>query len=182
MKQEPDVQVRWVYFPLHPETPLEGRSLEELFKGRPREQIDAFRQQMKSLMDAEGLPYGDRTMTWNSRLAQELGAWADTRPDGEKLHDILYRAYFVENLNIGDIEVLVELANRAGLPKEEAREVLTSRSFSERIDRDWHRAAASGITGVPSFVSNNLCVVGCQPYEVLMRFVNHLRELRDQPA
>ena len=66
-----------MYFPLHPETPIEGRALADLFKGRRAEQIAAFQQQMKSLMDAEGLPYGERTMTWNSRLAQELGAWAE---------------------------------------------------------------------------------------------------------
>jgi len=39
-------------------------------------------QRMKALMDAEGLPYGKRTYTYNSRLAQELGKWADTLPGG----------------------------------------------------------------------------------------------------
>lgn len=131
-------------------------------------------------MDAEGLPYGERTMTWNSRLAQELGAWGDTQPGGDQLHDILYRAYFVDNQNIGDVEVLVSLAESAGLDSAAARDVLESRAFSEQVDNDWRRARDIGITGVPSFVSRDLCVVGCQPYEVLMRFVNHLRELRDQ--
>jgi len=170
--------VRWVHFPLHPETPVQGRALADLFKGRRSEQIQAFQAQMKSLMDAQGLPYGERTMTWNSRLAQELGAWADTQPGGEALHDILYRAYFVDNLNIGDVETLVNLAAQAGLDADQARDVLTSRSFGDRVDADWRRAQELGITGVPTFVSNDLCVVGCQPYEVLMRFVNHLRKLR----
>jgi len=157
---------------------VQGRALADLFKGRRSEQIQAFQAQMKSLMEAEGLPYGERTMTWNSRLAQELGAWADTQPGGEALHDILYRAYFVDNLNIGDVETLVNLATQAGLDADAAREVLTSRSFGDRVDDDWRRAQELGITGVPTFVSDNLCVVGCQPYEVLMRFVNHLRKLR----
>lgn len=170
--------MRWVHFPLHPETPVQGRALADLFKGRRSEQIQAFQAQMKSLMDAQGLPYGERTMTWNSRLAQELGAWADTQPGGEALHDILYRAYFVDNLNIGDVETLVNLAAQAGLDADQARDVLTSRSFGDRVDADWRRAQELGITGVPTFVSNDLCVVGCQPYEVLMRFVNHLRKLR----
>lgn len=182
MKQEPDVDVKWVYFPLHPETPQEGQSLADLFKGRPAEQIAAFQRQMKSMMDAEGLPYGERDTIWNSRLAQELGAWADTQAGGDKLHDLLYRAYFVDNVNIGDIDVLVALAERAGLDGGEARQVLTSRRFSARVDQDWRHAAELGITGVPSFVSNNLAVVGAQPYELLMRFVNHLRELRDGGA
>lgn len=158
---------------------MQGRALADLFKGRRREQIEAFQRQMKSLMDAEGLPYGERTMTWNSRLAQELGAWGDTQPGGDRLHDLLYRAYFVDNLNIGDIDILVGIAEQAGLDGGAAREVLVNRTFSDHVDNDWRRAQQLGITGVPSFVSRDLCVVGCQPYEVLMRFVDHLRKLRD---
>lgn len=158
---------------------MEGRSLSDLFRGRPADQVAAFQQQMKSLMDAEGLPYGSRTMTWNSRLAQELAAWADTRENGDRLHGLLYRAYFVDNLNLADVDTLVDLAQRAGLDPLEARDVLVRWTFSGDVDNDWRHAAELGITGVPSFVSQGLCVVGCQPYEVLLRFVNHLRKLRD---
>ena len=70
-----------MHFPLHPETPAEGISIEELFAGRDID-VDAMYRRMKSLMDAEGLPYGRRSHTYNSRLAQELGSWAETRPDG----------------------------------------------------------------------------------------------------
>jgi predicted DsbA family dithiol-disulfide isomerase len=75
LKAEHHVRVKWVHFPLHPDTPAEGRSLDDLFAGR---QVDrkAMHAQMKARMDAEGLPYGERTMTYNSRLAQELGKWA----------------------------------------------------------------------------------------------------------
>ena len=48
------------------------------------------------------MPYGRRTHTYNSRLAQELGKWADTQPGGEAIHDALYKAYFVDTRNIGD--------------------------------------------------------------------------------
>lgn len=131
---------------------------------------------MKQLMADEGLPWGERTMTYNSRLAQELGAWADTKPGGEALHKLLYRGYFVDNLNIADTSTLVSLAEQAGLDAAEADRILSERTFSETVDRDWERARQLGINGVPTFVSNELCVVGCQPYEILMRFVNHLRD------
>ena len=70
-----------MHFPLHPETPAEGRSMAELYAGRNVDP-EAMYQRMKGLMDAEGLPYGRRTHTYNSRLAQELGKWADTQPGG----------------------------------------------------------------------------------------------------
>ena len=71
---------------------------------------EAMYQRMKGLMDAEGLPYGRRTHSYNSRLAQELGKWADTQPGGWAIHDKLYRAYFVDSRNIGDPDILVEIA------------------------------------------------------------------------
>ena len=90
LQKEHNVKVEWVHFPLHPETPAEGRSLADLFAGRNVDR-KAMHEAMKARMDAEGLPYGERTMTYNSRLAQELGKWADTQPGGEALHDALFQ-------------------------------------------------------------------------------------------
>jgi predicted DsbA family dithiol-disulfide isomerase len=124
-------------------------------------------QRMKKLMDAEGLPYGRRTHTYNSRLAQELGKWAETQPNGKALDDALYKAYFVEARNIGDMEVLLDLVQAAGLPVDEARAVLTERTFENAVDADWAKSREYGVTGVPTFVAAGYGVVGAQPYEVL---------------
>ncbi len=73
----------WVHFPLHPETPADGITIEALFAGREVD-VDAMYNRMKSLMDAEGSPYGRRSHTYNSRLAQELGTWVPTPGLGAK--------------------------------------------------------------------------------------------------
>lgn len=177
LKANYPVSIRWVPFPLHPETPAEGKSLAELFAGRD---LEPMRQRMKALMAEAGLPYGNRTHTYNSRLAQELGKWGDTQPGGEAIHDALYRAYFVENLNLYDEDVLVQIAANAGLDADAAREVLKNRTFRDAVDEDWQRAYQLGITGVPTFYRNDLVVVGCQPYEVLERFVKHLLQLKQE--
>jgi predicted DsbA family dithiol-disulfide isomerase len=122
-------------------------------------------------MDAEGLPYGERTHTYNSRLAQELGKWADTQPGGETFHDAMFRAYFVEARDISQPAVLLEIAAQAGLPIEAAREVFEKRTFKEAVDRDWELSRRYGITGVPTFVMGDRGVVGAQPYEVLEQLV-----------
>jgi predicted DsbA family dithiol-disulfide isomerase len=118
-------------------------------------------------MDAESLPYDRRTHTFNSRLAQELAKWADTQPHAEVLHRALYGAYFVDGRNIGDPDVLVDLASSAGLPADTARRVIEDRSFKDAVDEDWKKARTYGITGVPTFVAGGHQVVGAQPYEVL---------------
>ncbi len=155
-----------MHFPLHPETPQEGRSLEELFAGRNVD-MEAMYTRMKGLMDEEGLPYGQRSHTYNSRLAQELGKWADTQPGGEAIHDALYRAYFVDAVNVGDVDALLTIAGDVGLDVYAAREVLQSRSFSDAVDADWDLSRRYGVTGVPTFVAAQKAVVGAQPYEVL---------------
>ena len=160
-----------MHFPLHPETPMEGRSLEELFQGRGVD-LEAMYTRMKGLMDAEGLPYGRRTHTYNSRLAQELGKWAETQVGGEAIHDVLYRAYFVDARNIGDPEVLVEIARSVGLSADMAREVLAERRFKDAVDADWAKSRKFGVTGVPTFVAGGRGVVGAQPYEALEQLLN----------
>ena len=168
------MRVQWVHFPLHPDTPQEGRSLEDLFAGRGYD-IPKMQAQMRARMEAEGLPYGTRTMTYNSRLAQELGAWADTQPGGEAIHDALFRAYFVEARNIGDPEVLVEVAQSVGLDAAKAREVIEQRTFKDSVDADWAKSRQYGVTGVPTFVAGGRGVVGAQPYEVLEELVRQAR-------
>lgn len=128
-------------------------------------------QRMKTLMDAEGLEYGKRTHTYNSRLAQELGKWADTQEGGEAIHDELFKAYFVEGRNIGELGVLVEVAGMAGLPVDDATEVIGTRAFKDAVDADWMKSRQYGITGVPTFVVKKTGVVGAQPYEVLEQLV-----------
>src|SRR5256714_13769547 len=110
---------------------MEGRALADLFAGRSADQRQAMHAQMKARMDAEGLAYGERTMTYNSRLAQELGKWADTQPGGEAIHDALFRAYFVEARDISQPAVLLQIAQEVGLSVDAAREVLEKRTFKE---------------------------------------------------
>lgn len=149
---------------------MEGQSLEQLFAGRGVD-IDAMYTRMKGLMDDEGLPYGKRTHTYNSRLAQEVGKWADTQPGGEAIHDALYRAYFVDARNIGDPAVLVEVAEAVGLSGDDVREVIDSRSMQAAVDADWAKSRQYGVTGVPTFVAGGYGVVGAQPYEMLAQLV-----------
>jgi len=162
-----------VHFPLHPDTPAEGRSMEELFAGRDYDP-EASYQRMKGLMDQEGLPYSRRSHTYNSRLAQELGAWAETQPGGEAIHDVLYKAYFVDGKNVGDVDTLLEIAEAAGLPADGAREVLEQRSFEKVVDADWAKSRDYGVTGVPTFVAGGYGVVGAQPYEALEQLMTEV--------
>jgi predicted DsbA family dithiol-disulfide isomerase len=168
-----------VHFPLHPDTPAEGLSLEELFRGRNVD-IQAAHARLQALMDAEGLPYRPRSHTYNSRLAQEVAKWAETKPGGEAVHDALFKAYFVDGRNIGDSAVLMDVAGSVGLPADEAAHALTERRYRTAVDADWAKSREYGVTGVPTFVSGGRGVVGAQPYEALVQLVDQ-QNARSRP-
>jgi predicted DsbA family dithiol-disulfide isomerase len=118
-----------------------------------------------------GLPWGERKNTYNSRLAQELGKWAETKGNGDEFHNAVFRAYFVDGKNISKTDVLVGLVKVVGLPEKEAREALQTRAFKEAVDSDWALARRMGISAVPTFVLDHQVVVGAQPYELLEQFL-----------
>jgi len=134
---------------------------------------------MKSLMDVEGLPYGLRTHTYNSRLAQELAAWAVGQPGGEKIHMALFQAYFVDSLNVGDKSVLLSVAEQCGLDKRQAEEVIVTRKYKANVDADWQKSRQYGVTGVPTYVAAGNGMVGAQPYEAIEALLQEAKaELR----
>lgn len=126
---------------------------------------------MKRLMQEEGLPYGERTMTFNSRRAQELAAWADTQPGGEQIHDALFRAYFVDGRNISQIDVLRDVVTTIGLDADTAVAAVETHAFAETVDADWAESRRLMVTGVPTFVAGDRGAVGAQPYDALERLV-----------
>jgi len=118
-----------------------------------------------------GLPLGERTMTYNSRLATELGKWAESKGKGEEFHKAVFRSYYVGGINIAKPDELIALAETVGLPEREAAEVLKKRVFRKAVDADWALAAQLGISAIPTFVLDGSAVVGAQPYETLEKLL-----------
>ncbi len=121
--------------------------------------------------DDLGLPFGERERTYNSRLSQELGLWAESKNKGDAFHNAAFRAYFADGKNIAKIPVLLDLTESAGLPREEAASVLSTRAFKAAVDADWALSREKDITAVPTFVIKNEKLVGAQPYDMLERLM-----------
>jgi predicted DsbA family dithiol-disulfide isomerase len=168
--KEFDVSITWRVFPLHPDTPEDGRDLDEIYQRYPYPKADLI-EHLRRNAKALDMPYCERSKTFNSRLAQELGLWAEFKEAGDRFHDEAFNAYFVNHENLAQQDVLLSIVQRCGLDVEEARTVLAERSFAEAVDRDWERADALGITAVPTFVIGEKKLVGAQEYRSLSTFV-----------
>jgi predicted DsbA family dithiol-disulfide isomerase len=164
------LEVRWIPFPLHPETPAEGRELEELFAGWGTD-VGRMMATVRAAAKRFGLPMGERTRTFNSRLAQELGEWAANVGRGKEYRAAVYHAYFARGRNIGSPEVLLRAATEAGLDPDAARVAIEQGRFRAPVDDAWARARREGITAVPTHVYRGRRAAGCLPYEELLAFL-----------
>ena len=122
---------------------------------------------MKQTASDLGLPFGEVVNIYNTRLAQELGCWAELENKGTAFHHAAFNAYFVKAENIADQKVLEDIAVSIGLDGKEACDVLEQRTFKRQVDADWKQAAENTISAVPTFMINGERLVGAQSYDKL---------------
>jgi predicted DsbA family dithiol-disulfide isomerase len=163
---EYDLEVEHCAFELHPGVPLEGERIPW-----PPERMAAARARFQEVAAAEGLAYGERTHWYNSAPAHEAALWADQQGNGEDFRRALYRAYFVNDLNVGSHEVLALVAEQVNLDATDLRAALTENRFREQVAQQFKYARETGITGVPAYVAGGYLMVGAQPYEVFRHLI-----------
>ncbi|KIG19553.1 2-hydroxychromene-2-carboxylate isomerase/DsbA-like thioredoxin domain [Enhygromyxa salina] len=163
-------------FPLSPDTPPEGRDIVEHLRAKGIDVTQALAR-LIPLMQEEGLEYptdlaGRRQ--YSTRRAQELALWAQdhgTHAQLEALHDRLFRAYQVENLDVYSLDVLERLATEVGLDGGAGRVAIERGDYASAREQAWRVAMQAGITGVPTYVVGQQGVMGAQPVEVLRRLL-----------
>jgi predicted DsbA family dithiol-disulfide isomerase len=181
LQSEYDIDIRWAAFPLNPTVPPEGYLLADYYASRYLDMAQRM-EHMRQVADQLGLPFGKREKIYNSRLAQEVGKWAEQNGRGEQFHRAVFKAYFAENKNIAEAITLEAIGEQLGLDKTEMRRVITSRTFRNEVDEDWQRSRRIGINAVPTFVLNESHLVGAQPYDRLTQFVDYHQVLHRKNA
>ena len=85
----------------------------------------------------------------------------------QSYNDRLLRAFFQEDQNIGDIEVLVRLVSEIGLEPTEFRQVLEEQRYRAAHQAALQRAQQLGIQSVPTFVIGNQILPGVHSSQTL---------------
>jgi predicted DsbA family dithiol-disulfide isomerase len=126
---------------------------------------------LKQVASRLELPFGERIKTYNSRLAQELGKFAETEGKGDEFHKAVFKSYFVDGKNIGKASVLMEIAELIHINGNNAQKVIRERTFKDAVDLDWKRSHELGVTAVPTFLFNHQRLVGAQNFETLEKLL-----------
>jgi predicted DsbA family dithiol-disulfide isomerase len=167
------VDVSWWPFELHPETPLEGRNVDELLRRTGRGK--AYSEHLKAYAAESGITLASNRWLANSHRALELAEFARDRGKFVEMHDALFRAYFEESRNIGDAGVLCEIAAECGLDPEEFQvEILVGR-YAALIDKTTALAREKGVTSTPTMIfDNRLVLTGAQDDNVYKDILERL--------
>jgi len=107
-----------------------------------------------------------REISSYSHLALEAAEFAfqySTHADAWAFHRRLFKAYFEELENIGDVDVLVRLAEECGQDAKSLREALFDRRLEAEVDEGIAWSRQIGVTAIPTFVFNQrMGMVGAQ--------------------
>jgi predicted DsbA family dithiol-disulfide isomerase len=158
-------------FDLHPEYPPEGRTRASLVARYGPGLEDHTRR----LIEGAGFTYTESVGVPRSLDALRLAEFARGEGRHDDVHGPLFRAYWSEARDIGDVDVLVDIATAAGLDPDKAREVLESNAFAEEVRQSTETAHRLGVNGVPAWlVDRKLYISGAQPHEVFDRALGQL--------
>ena len=151
------VTVVWKSFQLQPDTITDpSRNAVQNLAEKKGWTLDVTRQAIGDVTArarAVGLAFNyERTVVANTFDAHRLGHLAAISGKGNDLQERLFKAYFIDGLNIADHAVLTTLALDAGLPAGQVRDALQGDKFAVDVWRDIDQARRLGINGVPYFV------------------------------
>lgn len=172
-------------FELNPQIAPEGENIVEHIGrkyGASPEQSAANRAMIRERAGEVGfdMRMTDDSRIWNTFDAHRLLHWAhENAPEKQKaLKQALFTAHFTENRNLTDAGVLTTAAEKAGLDRAEAGEVLASGRYAQAVRQAEDLWRARGITSVPAVVvEGKYLISGGQPASV---FEEALRKIASE--
>lgn len=177
--QDHPFTIEWHPFQLNPDMPPAGMNrreyLEKKFGGK-NQAIQVY-SKIEQSASAIGLPIDFAAMerTPNTIDAHRLIHWAGLEDKQQLMVDALFNAYFCMGLDIGDHNVLCDVAEVIGLERSVMARLLDSNSDVTLIkDRDAH-SRLMGVSAVPTFiVGNQHAIPGAQTPDVWESLISEL--------
>jgi predicted DsbA family dithiol-disulfide isomerase len=127
------------------------------------------------MFDEAGLPHAPRTRIPNSRAALNVAELARERGVHPQLHSRLMSAFWGEDRDISDPEVLAEEGAAFGLEPDNVRDAATGFPFQDRIEASTAAVMQMGAGGVPAFVvDERVLIPGAQPHELFVKVMDKL--------
>ncbi len=179
LRRRPDLlyDITWRPFLLNPDMPRNGmpRSDYVIRKFGGEDRARRLYASIAEIGRGEGMGFRfDRIQRTPSSVdAHRLVRWAGGFGLGTELVEALFAAHFADGRDIGDINVLAEIAAAFGINPAQARGFLLSDAERDGVHAENLRAHRLGINGVPCFViGGRHAIAGAQESEVIERLLD----------
>lgn len=172
----------WHPFELNPNMPAEGQNLGEHIRekyGSSPEQSQQARAQLTQLGSDLGFAFNfsDDSRIVNTFHAHQLLDWAALQGRQHVLKLALFSAYFTQEQDVSDSDVLIRCAVSAGLDGDAAQQVLSSGSHAASVRKKQQFWTERGISGVPSMVfEGKFLITGAQGVETYTQVLQRVLE------
>ena len=175
------VEIAWRPFQLNPDMPREGMDrqsyLATKFGGADRAKRQYGRIEEAGESEGIGFRFDLIGRTPNTVNSHRLVHFARGRGRQDEVVEGLFRAYFLEGRDVGDLDVLTGIAEAAGLPAAETRAFLAGDEQRDEILAADVHVRLLGVTGVPCFIiEDKYAVSGAQSPEVFFQIFDLVRE------
>ncbi|GMG96103.1 DsbA family oxidoreductase [Tepidimicrobium xylanilyticum] len=157
--------IEWIPYEIHPDIPEEGKTIESKYpKG--------YAEKMHEVLTKFGKEYGIEYKDYNTHKALLAGEFAKTVGIYDEFSKKIFKAYFTEQLNIGDEKILNTIAKEIGLDVKEMNKLIDSGVFDEKIEKAKKLIDQFKIEGTPTFIINDKHkIVGIRHYEQMKRAI-----------
>ncbi|MBI3798183.1 MAG: DsbA family oxidoreductase [Deltaproteobacteria bacterium] len=172
----PPFTLEWKGFQIHPEYPSTGVPMEQRIAQYGQGRYAVIWRNILSLAEGIGLEMKPPSVLTNSLMALEATEYARDQGKEKTFSNAVYQAYFQRGQNIGDIDVILALAEQAGLNPSEVQDHLKAGTYSARIQASHEEARAFGVSGVPTFIVGPAQIVGAQSPEVFVSMLKRVAE------
>lgn len=175
IEQNPDidVQINWHPFMLDPLVPEDGVPYSQYMKHKfgdgPSDKFKSMRDHLETGAGPLGIKFRFDAipMRPNTMKAHCLMKWAQGQGVGHQMSEKLFQTFFDENRDVGDTDVLAEIAADVGMDSNLVKDLLNSGRDIDAVQAELDYFKNLGISGVPFFVYNGqFSVQGGQPFEV----------------
>lgn len=141
---------------------------DEAYFDQVRRNVDRLREKYDA---SEMLSIDDRPDHVDSYNAQAASLFVQTEhpQQWEAFDDALFRALWIDGRDIGDPDVIDEIAKSVGLDAAAVSGAISDDTLTDRLDSLFAQAQERGVTGVPTFVANGRAARGAVPPEQLRR-------------
>jgi len=179
--------LEWHPFQLNPDMPAEGvdrRSYLETKFGGKANAVAVYGRIEKAAKDAGlEIDFSKMQRTPNTMNAHRLIHWAGLEQRQNAVVTALFRAYFLEGLDIGDTKVLAHIAGKTGMDEAVTTRLLsTDADYDDLAARDAD-ARKKGVQAVPTFlIAQQYVLSGAQPVAMWQQVIDDLAAQSNEAA